>query len=587
MGELVKANILTMRSIFFAGPRVYLFLLWSFGLQISSAAVKPNILIIFADDIGYEALECYGGKDFHTPQLNRMAAEGLRFARAYTSPVCTPSRVSLHTGVYASRHGFTTVLPVHKGTSKMVNFTRLPTFAQLLRSAGYATSVTGKWQLATLEKHPDHPKSAGYDSWALWQIWRDGAKRSRYWAPYTNVNGHARTASEEVFGPDVLSDFVIEQMRSAKQKDQPFLILHNEMLPHDPVTETPDDRVMKRPALLTSMVEYLDKKVGHILDEIENLGLRDNTWVFFIGDNGTEPRAFQRTAASPMGEARLTERGPVSGGKRDLSDSGTHVPFLIWGPPAVPAGTVLEGLVDITDVFSTVCAISNVNIPESVRTDGNSLLPQILQQQPSTRRWVHGSIGNKSSVFDGAWRLNSDGTLIDARLLPKEVPADDSTSEAKAARQRLLKALEESSSSRPTADDGRIVIDDEQAVLVGRWNFNDKVQPFIGKGYRHDSGVNTGCRATFTAKLTPGRYDVRLAGSPHQNRASAVAVTVQHAAGVAQLQVNQQKKAPDNARFIPLGTYDFAETGTVTLSNEDAGGYVYLDAVVFVPAKSP
>jgi arylsulfatase A len=94
---------------------------------LAAAAEKPNILLIFADDIGYEALNSYGGLDFETPNLNRMAEQGIRFSRAHTSPVCTPSRVSLHTGLYVTRHGHDTVLPVHNGTEKMTDARNLPT----------------------------------------------------------------------------------------------------------------------------------------------------------------------------------------------------------------------------------------------------------------------------------------------------------------------------------------------------------------------------------------------------------------------------------------------------------------------------
>lgn len=94
------------------------------------AAQRPNILLILADDIGYKALNCYGGLDFQTPNLNRMAEGGLRFSRAYTSPVCTPSRVSLHTGLYSNRHGHFDMLPVAQGTKQKVDFQKMPTFAQ-------------------------------------------------------------------------------------------------------------------------------------------------------------------------------------------------------------------------------------------------------------------------------------------------------------------------------------------------------------------------------------------------------------------------------------------------------------------------
>jgi arylsulfatase A len=171
---------------------------------------RPNILLIFADDLGYEALNCYGGLDFKTPNLDDMASKGIRFSRAYTSAVCTPSRVSLHTGLYASYHGHTDVLRVHDGTSDMIDFTKMPTFAQLMRADGYRTSVTGKWQLATLEKHPAHPRRSGFDSWCLWQIWKTdpktgiGKKTARYWDPHFNLDGNFREDISDRFGRYVI-----------------------------------------------------------------------------------------------------------------------------------------------------------------------------------------------------------------------------------------------------------------------------------------------------------------------------------------------------------------------------------------------
>jgi arylsulfatase A len=183
----------------------------------------PNILLLLADDLGYETLGCYGGKDFQTPNLDRLAIEGMKFNRAYTSPVCTPSRMSLYTGTYVSRHGYYNVLPVHRGTRKAVDFrNRCTTFPQLLRKAGYRTLVTGKWQLATIEFHPEHCRDAGFNSWCIWQIWRQGAKTTRYWNPCFNHDGQVRDDIADRFGPDVLADYVIDEMQTAVAAKRPF-----------------------------------------------------------------------------------------------------------------------------------------------------------------------------------------------------------------------------------------------------------------------------------------------------------------------------------------------------------------------------
>ncbi len=410
----------------------------------NAAPAKPNILLIFADDIGYEALNCYGGLDFETPNLNRMAKQGVKFNRAYTSPVCTPSRVSLHTGIYSSRHGHFDVLPVATGTKQKVDFQKMPTFAQQLRTNGYRTSVTGKWQLATIQHHPNHIRDAGFDSWCVWQIWRDGAKTDRHWNPTYNQDGKIREDIAERFGPDVLADYVIQQMRDAKAAEKPFLILHNELLPHWPVVETPDDRRLKREASQPNFIHYMDKLVGRLLDEVEALGIRDNTYVIFMGDNGTWESDFKNPKADQPGEkphTRHTTAGNVNGSKFQLNDAGCHVPLLVWGPPSVPVGKSCDDLVDMVDLFPTICEISGTKIPANIAIDGRSLVAQFHGKPGIPRAWTHNALGKRhggETLFDGKFRLfRNSGKLIDARALPLEKPADESDPEAAAAKAKL------------------------------------------------------------------------------------------------------------------------------------------------------
>lgn len=408
------------------------------------AAERPNVLLIFADDIGYEALNCYGGLDFKTPNLDRMANEGLRFARAYTSPVCTPSRVSLHTGLYVNRHGHADVLPVANGTDAFVDFVKMPTFAQQIRGNGYRTSVSGKWQLATLQKHPGHVRSAGFDSWCLWQIWKDGQKTDRHWNPTINQDGAIRDDITDRFGPDVLVDYVAAQMREAKADGKPFLIVHNELLPHWPIVETPDDQRLGRKPSLGHFIHYMDKLVGRLLDEVETLGIRDNTYVFFMGDNGTWGPDFANPRAGEPGEGphtRHTTAGRVNGGKSQLNDGGSHVPLLVWGPRSVPASAVCDDLVDVVDLFPTFCELTSTEIPSTIGIDGRSVAPQIHGKPGVPRPWVCHALSARrggENLFDGRYRLfRTKGTLVDARALPAETQADPSDPEAAAAKSHL------------------------------------------------------------------------------------------------------------------------------------------------------
>jgi arylsulfatase A-like enzyme len=420
-------------------------------------AEPPNLLFIFADDIGYEALGCYGGQDFETPNLDRMAEQGVRFSRAYTSPVCTPSRVSMHTGLYVTRHGHTNVLPVHRGTDEKVDFVKMPTFAQLLCGNGYLTSTAGKWQLATLEAWPDHIRESGFDSWCIWQIWRDGEKTLRHWRPTFNEDGKVREDIADRFGPDVLADYVVEQMTEAKQAGKPFLIVHNELLPHDPIIDTPADRKLGRQASLGRMIHYMDKLVGDLLTSVDELGIRDNTYVFFMGDNGTHDVDFKNPQAGQdpveLTHTRHTEAGEVNGGKFQLGDAGTHVPLIVWGTPGIPVGTVCDDLVDVVDLFPTFCELSGTTIPEAVRIDGRSIAAQLHGKPGIPREWVHHAIsrsknrtgGGGENLFDGSWRMfRHSGVLWDARDLPSEKLAATDDPEADTAKDKMRSLFEKS-----------------------------------------------------------------------------------------------------------------------------------------------
>ncbi|MCA9246897.1 MAG: sulfatase-like hydrolase/transferase, partial [Planctomycetales bacterium] len=394
----------------------------------------PNIVLILADDLGYETLGCYGGLDFKTPHLDRLAKQGVRLARAYTSPVCTPSRMSFYTSRYTAKHQFYTVLPVHLGKNVAIDFGDRPTVQRQFQQAGYRSAVTGKWQLATLEYHPDHVRSAGFESWCVWQIWRDGAKTTRYWQPCFNHDGKIRDDIAERFGPDVLADYVIDQMRLAIDEKRPFYIHHNMLLPHWPITETPDDRAAGRPASLRGMIAYMDKLVGRLVTAVDELGVADNTWIFFIGDNGTDSK-----------QPRRTEAGLVRGGKHHLDDAGMHIPVLIRGPGLPQQGAVRDQLVDMTDFFPTLCELAGIGAPSADSLDGVSIVPWLLGKSDSaTREFVTAGLNRTNVVFDGQWRLHGPKpNLIDCRALPQETGISVEDPAAAAALPRLQQYYDE------------------------------------------------------------------------------------------------------------------------------------------------
>ncbi|MEC5125468.1 sulfatase-like hydrolase/transferase [Verrucomicrobiales bacterium BCK34] len=407
-----------------------LFLLSSLVAATASADSRPNVLFIIADDLGYEALGSYGGQDFDTPRLDAFAAQSTRLTRCYGSAVCTPSRMSLYTGNYVINHGYRSVLPVHQGTKQSVDFSKLKTLPESFRKAGYRTATTGKWQLAALEHHPHHIRSGGFDSWCVWQIWKDGAKTTRYDNPCFNQDGKIRDDISERFGPDVLGDYVINEMKIGAKTGQPFYIHHNMLLPHWPILPTPDDRAGgDDKGSLASMIHYMDKKIGELFDALDKLELTDNTWVIFIGDNGTDST-----------KPRSTDQGKVNGGKHHLVEGGIHLPAMIRGP-GMTSAAVFDDLVDIADFYPTICELANVPSPAPGTIDGVSCAPQLRGESTApARNFVTAAYGEDDCIFDGEWRLHRKGDVLwDCRNLPREIVVKTPTKESNEARARLSK----------------------------------------------------------------------------------------------------------------------------------------------------
>lgn len=336
-----------------------------------AADARPNIVLIMADDLGYECIGANGGESYKTPVLDRMAAEGVRFEHCYSQPLCTPTRVKLMTGMSNKRNYVEFGLLEPSQT----------TFAHLLRDAGYATAIVGKWQLGRDAALPAH---FGFDEHCLWQLFR---LPSRYANPGLEVNGEAIDYGAGKYGPDIVAEYACEFI--ARHKDQPFLLYYPMILTHCPFEPTPDSAdwdpesegsptYKGKPRYFGDMVTYMDKIVGRILDQLDASGVRDNTLVLFTGDNGTD-----KPVVSMMHGRR------VAGGKGTMTDAGTRVPLIAEWPGRTPRGVVCRDLVDMSDFLPTLCEAAGVTVPESLTLDGQSFLPQLLGEQGTPREWIH------------------------------------------------------------------------------------------------------------------------------------------------------------------------------------------------------
>lgn len=420
----------------------------AFAAPAGAAERRPNVVLIVADDLGRECLASYGGTSWHTPQLDALAAGGTRFAHCYATPWCSPSRVELLTGKYGFRN---------YGAWGELDVARDVTFARLLRQAGYATAVAGKWQLCRFDDpaNADHPRGAGFDESCLWfGLSRDPAGVSRYspkyWDPWLFQNGRRRTDLEGRYGPDVCRDFLIDFMR--RHADRPFLALHSMLLPHPPFEPTPHSGVLDRtlatlPGGMSSYfsqrlfgehLAYLDFCIGQIVAALEKLGLRERTLVLFTSDNGT-PR---------MIESRMGDR-LVPGGKGLMTDVGTRVPLLANWPGTLPAGRVCEDLVDLSDFLPTLVQLGGGRLPQGEPFDGRSFLPQLRGEAGQPREWVYyqsdPEYGVDRAVRTKEWKLLASGALYHMSEDPWEerpLPAGAGPQGADQARERLQALLD-------------------------------------------------------------------------------------------------------------------------------------------------
>lgn len=398
---------------------------------------KPNIILIMADDIGYECFGAYGSQSYKTPNIDRLAAEGVRFTHCYSQPLCTPSRVKLMTGRSNIRNysSFSILDPNEK------------TFGHMLQRAGYKTAVAGKWQLYGAQHYNElagtgmHPRDAGFDEYCLWQVERLG---SRYWNPRIERNGKILPATKDKYGPDIFCDFIGEFLE--KHKDEPMFVYYPMALPHNPFVPTPNsaERDRKRgPANFADMVAYIDTIVGRIDGKLKELGIRDNTLLIFTADNGTNRNIKSRLAGVT-----------IKGGKGLTTDAGTRVPLVASWPGRAAKGRVCTDLVDFSDFLPTLAELAGARPLGGATLDGRSFLPQLKGEKGNPRDWIYcyynprpgkKRFPERRFARDQRWKLYGNGRLYDLRddvLEQQPIAKGQGGVDAAAARRKLRAALD-------------------------------------------------------------------------------------------------------------------------------------------------
>ena len=331
---------------------------------------QPNLILIMADDLGYETIGANGGQSYQTPNLDRLAATGMRFERCHVQPLCTPTRVQLMTGMYNVRN-YTQFGAIDRNVT---------TFAHLLKEAGYATAIAGKWQLG---RGKNLPRRLGFDESCLWQHTR---RPPRYANPGLEYNGEERDFNDGQYGPRLVNDFALDFL--TRHQNEPFFLYYPMMLTHSPYQPTPDspdwnpraqgEKIGRDARHFGEMVSYMDKMTGRLVAKLDELGVRENTLVLFLGDNGTG-----REIVSQLNDQ------PYPGGKGSTTARGTHVPLIANWPGRVVAGQVNRELVASTDFLPTLCEAAGVDVPASLTIDGRSFLPQLVGEKGRPREWIY------------------------------------------------------------------------------------------------------------------------------------------------------------------------------------------------------
>jgi arylsulfatase A-like enzyme len=409
-------------------PKRLLLLLGLAGLAVGHAGEQPNVIYILADDLGYGDLSCYGQTRFETPNLDRLAGEGMRFTQHYSgSSVCAPARCSLltgfHTGHAAVRNN-SEVKP--EGQKPMPADTY--TMGHLFKEAGYRTGIFGKWGLGAPDSASE-PLKMGFDRFYGYNCQR----QAHHYYPYFLWDDDQRIMLWNNFGkergdyaPDLIQDEVLDFIE--ENKDQPFFCYYAAIQPHaemfapeaymekyrgrflpEKSHKGVDDgpKFRKGPygsqpeghAAFAAMVNVLDDDVGEIVAKLEELGIADNTLIIFSSDNGPhreaghDPQYFQ-------------SNGGLRGLKRDLYEGGIRVPMIAWWPRQIDPGTTSSHISAFWDVLPTMAELTGLDLP--VEVDGLSFLPTLTgegeQAVHSHLYWEFHSSNGRAAVRMGPWK---------------------------------------------------------------------------------------------------------------------------------------------------------------------------------------
>ena len=396
--------------------------------SVSAQTKKPNIIFVLADDLGIDGVSSYGADLYKTPEIDKLAKNGIRYTNAYTAPLCGPSRAMILTGRYAFRTG--AVNQDQTGEFKPSDETMM---SKILKSAGYTTSMIGKWgQL------PLGPAEFGFDDYLRFTgsgVYNNTDEKKQKYV----LNGKDLVLKDNEYMPDLMHDHMVDFL-SNHTKD-PFYLYYSLVHVHGEIKATPDTKpgTTDFKDLYTDNINYMDKLVGKLIHTLDSLKLRDNTLIVFFGDNGTAGQAAQ---------IGLVNGKKLIGKKGTMQEGGSLVPLIVNWPGVIKKGAVSNSLVDASDFVPTFAEIAGATLPTDKKLDGTSFAKQLNGGKANPRNWIFTELGNDWYVREANWKLNRAGELFDMRNAPYEeklTPVSDSTKAIKENLQKILNELDPAS----------------------------------------------------------------------------------------------------------------------------------------------
>lgn len=372
-------------------------------------AEKPNIVVILADDMGWGDSETFGNKLIKTPNMNRLAEQGVKFTQCYSAAgVCSPSRSAVLTGRTPYRNGVWRHLSGKHDTHLRASEI---TYPELLKEAGYTTCHVGKWHLLSLQQfnNPEFPQPGdqGYDYWMYTQ---NNAIKSHK-NPNNFVRNGENVGTMEGYSAQLVAGEAVHWLKDVRDKEKPFVLSVWFHEPHSPIATDPRFQELykgQENSKYMGNVTQMDNGIGMVLDALDEQGVSDNTLVFFSSDNGPVP-------------AYGGSSGGLRGNKRNEYEGGIRVPGLARWPGHIKPGTVSDVPVVGTDIFATALEIADVPLPTDRTIDSVSMVPAfsgkpVERKIPLFWRTHVSSPQDRVAMRVGDWKIVGDETLTKFQL---------------------------------------------------------------------------------------------------------------------------------------------------------------------------